>query len=90
MFSGSHVQYFYLRQKKIQMMFLFQKEFLAPHWIPILPEDFPLQPAGDGGGSWTRGHFISGSCKLFIAQLDEPFYIDMKKCLIHIPDSFSF
>jgi hypothetical protein len=23
------------------------------HWIPILPEDFPLQPAGDGGGSWT-------------------------------------
>jgi hypothetical protein len=47
------------------------------HWIPILPEDFPLQPAGDGGGSWTRGHFISGSCKLFIAS-----YIANKKCLL--------
>jgi hypothetical protein len=67
------------------MIFLFQKEFLAPHWIPILPEDFPLQPAGDGGGSWTRGHFISGFRKLFIAS-----YIDTKKCLIHIPNSFNF
>jgi hypothetical protein len=52
-FSGCHVQYFYLRKKNQNDVFCFRKEFLAPHWIPILPEDFPLQPAGDGGGSWT-------------------------------------
>jgi hypothetical protein len=49
------------------------------HWIPILPEDFPLKPAGDGGGSGTRRHFISGSRKLY-----------MKKCLIDISNSSVF